>query len=60
MWPIEAPFWREEEYRAAFARMAREDADAIVVSEMNENWHTAASALGRSDHARCPSRHRGH
>ena len=31
--PIEALYWREEEYRAAFARMASEGVEGIVVSE---------------------------
>ena len=35
---IEAPYWREEEYRAAFTRMAEESVDGIVVATMVENW----------------------
>jgi ABC transporter substrate binding protein len=35
---IEAPYWREEEYRAAFARMAEEGIDGVVVGTMVENW----------------------
>jgi putative tryptophan/tyrosine transport system substrate-binding protein len=38
VFPIEALYWREEEYRAAFARMANESVDGIVVSEQSENW----------------------
>ena len=29
---IEAPYWREEEYRAAFTRMAEESVDGVVVA----------------------------
>ena len=35
---IEAPYWREDEYRAAFTRMAEESVDGIVVATMVENW----------------------
>ena len=35
---IEAPYWREEEYRVAFTRMAEESADGVVVATMVENW----------------------
>jgi hypothetical protein len=35
---IEAPYWREEEYRAAFTRIAEESVDGIVVATMVENW----------------------
>jgi hypothetical protein len=38
---IEAPYWREEEYRAAFARMAEESIDGVVVATMVEIGHTA-------------------
>ncbi len=38
MFPIEAPYLREDEYWAAFARSARQGVDGIVVSEQNENW----------------------
>jgi hypothetical protein len=31
---IEAPYWREEEYRAAFTRMAEESIDGVVVATM--------------------------
>jgi len=36
--PVEAPYWREEEYLAAFKRMVAEGVDAILVSSMLENW----------------------
>jgi len=35
---IEAPYWREEEYRAAFTRMAEESVDGVVAATMVENW----------------------
>ena len=38
VWPIEATYWRDEEYRPAFERMAREGVDGVVVPEQNENW----------------------
>jgi putative ABC transport system substrate-binding protein len=38
VFPIEASYWREDEYRAAFARMAREGVDLVIVTEQNENW----------------------
>ncbi len=38
LFPIEALYSREDEYRAAFARLARQGIDGVVVSEQNENW----------------------
>ena len=35
---IEAPYWREDEYRTAFTRMAEESVDGVVVGTMVENW----------------------
>ena len=35
---IEASYWREEEYRVAFTRMAEESVDGVVVGTMVENW----------------------
>jgi putative tryptophan/tyrosine transport system substrate-binding protein len=60
MWPIEALFWREEEYRAAFARMAREGADAIVVSEMNENWTYRRLIIALAEEFRLPAIYPAH
>ena len=37
VFPIEAVYWREDEYRAAFAHMAREGVDLVIVTEQNEN-----------------------
>jgi putative tryptophan/tyrosine transport system substrate-binding protein len=36
--PFEELYWREEDYRPAFDRMAQEGVDGIVVTEQNENW----------------------
>jgi putative ABC transport system substrate-binding protein len=38
MSPFESLYWREEDNRPAFERMAREGVDGIVVTEQNENW----------------------
>ena len=38
VWPIEGIYWRDEEYRPAFERMAREGVGGVVVPEHNENW----------------------
>ena len=47
--------WREDEYRAAFARMAREGVDRVFVSEQNENWTHRRSIIALAHEFRLPA-----
>ena len=38
VFPIEALYWRENEYRVAFMRMVEERVDGVAVTATNENW----------------------
>ena len=53
--PIEAVYWREDEYRAAFARMAREGVDRVLVTEQNENWAYRRSIIALANEFRLPA-----
>jgi putative ABC transport system substrate-binding protein len=55
VFPIEAVYWREDEYRAAFARMAREGVDRVLVTEQNENWAYRRSIIALSNEFRLPA-----
>jgi putative ABC transport system substrate-binding protein len=55
VFPIEAAYWREDEYRAAFARMAREGVDRVLVTEQNENWTYRRSIIALSNEFRLPA-----
>ena len=52
---IEAPYWREEEYRAAFTRMAEEKVDGVVVATMVENWTYRRLIIGLAKEFRLPA-----
>jgi hypothetical protein len=52
---IEAPFWREEEYRAAFTRMSGEGVDGVVVDIMNENWTYRRLIIALAEEFRLPA-----
>jgi len=55
VFPIEAVYWREDEYRAAFARMAREGVDRVIVTEQNENWTYRRSIIALANEFRLPA-----
>ncbi len=55
VFPIEAVYWREDEYRAAFARMAREGVDRVIVTEQNENWTYRRSIISFANEFRLPA-----
>jgi putative ABC transport system substrate-binding protein len=52
---IEAPFWGEEEYRAAFTRMSGEGVDGVVVDIMNENWTYRRLIIALAEEFRLPA-----
>jgi putative tryptophan/tyrosine transport system substrate-binding protein len=55
VFPIDPVYWREDEYRAAFARMAREGVDRVFVSEQNENWTHRRSIIALAHEFRLPA-----
>ena len=52
---IEAPYWREEEYRVAFTRMAEESVEGVVVGTMVENWTFRRFIIALAKEFRLPS-----
>jgi len=55
VFPSEAVYWREDEYRAAFARMAREGVDRVIVTEQNENWTYRRLIIALANEFRLPA-----
>ena len=55
MLPIETLYWRDEDYRAAFARMRREGVDGIVVSAQNENWTQRRPIIALAEEFQLPA-----
>jgi len=55
MSPFESLYWREEDNRPAFERMAREGVDGIVVTEQNENWVYGRTIITLSKEFRLPA-----
>ena len=48
-------YWSKDEYRAAFARMAREGVDRVLVTEQNENWTYRRSIIAFANEFRLPA-----
>jgi putative tryptophan/tyrosine transport system substrate-binding protein len=48
-------YWREEDVRPAFDRMAQEGVDGIVVTEQNENWAYRRTIIALAKEFRLPA-----
>jgi putative ABC transport system substrate-binding protein len=55
MSPFESLYWREEDNRPAFERMAREGVDGIIVTEQNENWVYGRSVIALAKEFKLPA-----
>jgi len=53
--PMEGAFWREADYRPAFATMLREGVDAVSVTEANENWTYRRLIIALAEEHRLPA-----
>jgi putative tryptophan/tyrosine transport system substrate-binding protein len=53
--PFDVLYWREEDNRPAFERMAREGVDGIVVTEQNENWAYRRTIIALAKEFRLPA-----